>query len=67
MPQYECLVSEVGLQKLCENGRQLLEVAAGITGGGGRGDDFLFFGDHHFGLHPITFGDCLTKVWGPLM
>ena len=45
-----------------KSGRQLLEVAAGMTGCGEREDD-IFFGDqHHFGLHLITFGDRLIKV-----
>ena len=67
MPQCECLVSEVGLRKLRENGQQLLKVAAGMTGCGERGDD-LFLGDQHrFKLHPITFGDRLIKFRGQLI
>ena len=42
VPQWECLVSEVGVRKIRENGRQLFEIAADRTGCGKRGDNFFF-------------------------
>ena len=51
VPQCECLVSQVCLRKLRENGRQMPTTSKSR---GGRGYD-LFFGDqHHSGLHPIA-------------
>ena len=71
VPQCERLVSEVGLRNLRENVckvmadnlqklRQAWRVAV-------REAMTFFFGDQHFELHPITSGDRLIKVWGPLI